>query len=198
MRILFASVVLLFSTAAGFAEEPVAVTKILAEKCSLCHGDNGEASSAIYPRLAAQHRTYLVKQLRNFRDGTRRSETMTTMAKLLKDEEIEAIADFYSGQPALSHRIRNSRKDLAAVGYYIYHKGNEFSDIPPCASCHGDNGEGDANLPRLAGQHRQYLVAQIEAFHDRKRTNDNAVMHSVAKRLTELEIHAVSLYASGL
>ncbi len=180
------------------AAAPADIEAILAEKCALCHGLKGEASSAIYPRLAGQHRIYLEKQLRNFRDGARRSDTMNEMAGDLSDDEIAALAEFYASQPAFAHRIRTTKKDLEAVGYYIYHKGNEYADIPPCAACHGGFGEGDENLPRLAGQHRHYLVAQLEAFHERKRTNDNAVMHTIARNLTQLEINAVALYVSGL
>ncbi len=54
------------------------------------------------------------------------------------------------------------------------------------------------HLPRLAGQHKLYISTQLKVFHGRKCTNDNAIMHSIAKGLTELEIEAVSLYVSGL
>lgn len=185
------------ATQAGAAEEDRVAT-IVEETCALCHGEKGEASSSIYPRLAGQHQGYIIKQLKNFRDGKRQSDTMNDMAKELKDDEIVGLAKYFSSQPALSHRISSVAKALNAVGYYIYHKGNKFSDIPPCSSCHGDYGEGSESLPRLAGQHKRYVAEQLKAFHERKRTNDNAVMHSIAKGLTELEIEAVSLYVSGL
>ncbi|PLX45272.1 MAG: cytochrome c, class I [Hyphomicrobiales bacterium] len=180
------------------AAEDDPITTIVQETCALCHGEQGEASSSIYPRLAGQNRDYLAKQLRNFRDGSRKSDTMNDMAKELKDEEIAGLASYFAAQPVLSHRIASIKKPLNAVGYYIYHKGNKFADIPPCASCHGELGEGDENLPRLAGQHKRYVAAQLDAFHERKRTNDNQIMRSIAKRLTKLEIEAVSLYVSGL
>jgi len=174
------------------------VKQLIAERCALCHGAQGEASSPIYPRLAHQNRVYLEKQLKNFRDGKRKSDIMNEQAKDLTDEEIAALAEHFSSQPALSHRIPRSKKPLEAVGWYIYHKGNKWSDIPPCKSCHGKNGEGNENLPRLAGQHKRYVIAQLKAFHERKRTNDNAIMHTIAKNLTELEIQAVALYVSGM
>ncbi len=169
---------------------------IVQEKCSLCHGEQGEASSAIYPRLAGQNKNYLIKQLKNFRDGKRKSDTMNEMAKGLSDEQIEALAEYFSSKPAKSHRVRD--KALAAVGAYIFHKGNKFSGIPACASCHGEQGLGTDKLPRLAGQHKRYVADQLHAFNERARTNDNAVMHTIANKLTELEIEAVALYVSGL
>jgi cytochrome c553 len=50
----------------------------------------------------------------------------------------------------------------------------------------------------LAGQHAQYTENQLRQFNTRERTNDNAVMHSVAVKLTELELKAVASYISGL
>ncbi len=185
-------------TAAGMAQAAdLEVAKsIVKEKCHLCHGEEGEASSAVYPRLAGQNRTYLVKQLRNFRDGKRKSDTMNEMAAGLKDEEIEALAEYFSSKPALSHRVRD--KLFAAVGEYLFKKGNKYSGIPACKSCHGENGEGNEQLPRLAGQHKRYVSDQLQAFGDRARTNDNAIMHTVASKLTEMEREAVALYVSGL
>ncbi|WP_457673778.1 c-type cytochrome, partial [Thiolapillus sp.] len=65
-------------------------------------------------------------------------------------------------------------------------------------SCHGEFGEGNEQLPRLAGQHKRYISDQLQAFGDRARTNDNAIMHTVASKLTEMEREAVALYVSGL
>ena len=185
-------------TAAGLAQaaNQELAKSIVKEKCHLCHGEEGEASSAIYPRLAGQNRDYLVKQLKNFRDGKRKSDTMNEMAAGLKDEEIEALAEYFSGKPALSHRVRD--KLFAAVGEYLFKKGNKYSGIPACKSCHGENGEGNEQLPRLAGQHKRYVSDQLQAFGDRARTNDNAIMHTVASKLTEMEREAVALYVSGL
>lgn len=169
---------------------------IVKEKCHLCHGEEGEASSAIYPRLAGQNRNYLVKQLKNFRDGKRKSDTMNEMAKGLKDDQIDALADYFSSKPALTHRVRD--KEFAAVGQYLFKKGNKYSGIPACKSCHGEFGQGTEELPRLAGQHKRYVADQLQAFGERARTNDNAIMHTIASKLTELEIEALALYVSGL
>lgn len=174
------------------------ITTLIQDICAHCHGETGDASSRTYPRLAAQNREYLQKQLRNFRDGTRVSDIMNGMAEPLSDGQIAALAEFFSAQPAEKHRVRSSKKSLAAVGAYIYHEGNEYTQIPPCADCHGEFAAGDENLPRLAGQHRHYVLEQLQAFESGTRTNDHAIMHSIAKNLTELEMNAVALYVSGL
>jgi cytochrome c553 len=88
--------------------------------------------------------------------------------------------------------------DLAQMGRFIFQRGNPYSGVASCASCHGTDGHGTATLPRLAGQHAQYTERQLRQFNQRERTNDNAVMHAVANKLTELELKAVSSYISGM
>jgi cytochrome c553 len=87
--------------------------------------------------------------------------------------------------------------DLAGVGKFVYFRGNPYSGVAACATCHGADGHGSATLPRLAGQHAQYTENQIKLFDKRERTNDNAVMHGIASKLSELEIKAVAAYLSG-
>ena len=177
------------------ASEHEVALKIVKDKCQHCHGLNGEASNVMYPRLAGQNKNYIIKQLHNFRSGQREG-TMNDMVADVTDAEIESLAAYFSSQPTHTHRVYD--KEFAAVGWYIYHRGNEYSDIPACASCHGENGEGSDILPRLAGQHKRYISSQLNEFHERKRTNDNAIMYSIASKMTEMEIEAVANYVSGL
>ena len=176
------------------AEATRSAQDMVTQKCALCHGENGEGNST-YPRLAGQNSDYMIKQLADFKNG-RREGTMNEMAADLTQEEMAALANYFEAMPVLSHKVRD--KNFAAVGYYIYHNGNEYSGVPACASCHGDDGTGTAKLPRLAGQHKHYLSWQLQDFNRRKRTNDNAIMHSVASKLTEFEIAALALYISGM
>lgn len=172
------------------------VAEIIATRCALCHGAEGESASAIYPRLAAQHPVYLNKQLKDFRDGRRKSDTMTEMAKDLQDADIEGLAAFFSSRKAGGRQPGDV--DLAGVGKYIFLRGNNYSGVAACASCHGQKGFGTEQLPRLAGQHPAYIEVQLKEFNKRARTNDNSIMHSIAAKLTELETKAVSVYIGGL
>lgn len=175
---------------------PKPVQDIVNGRCALCHGPEGESASAVYPRLAAQHPDYLQKQLKDFRDGRRKSDTMSDMAKDLADEDIAALAAFFAAKKAGARQPGDA--DLAAVGKYIFLRGNGYSGVAACASCHGPKGYGTEQLPRLAGQHPAYVETQLKEFNKRERTNDNAIMHSIASRLTELETRAVSVYIGGL
>ncbi|BAO28878.1 cytochrome c553 [Sulfuritalea hydrogenivorans sk43H] len=172
------------------------VAEIVASRCALCHGPEGESASAVYPRLAAQHPDYIIKQLKDFRDGRRKSETMTDMVKDLKDDEIAGLAAYFASKKAAARQPGDV--DFAGVGRFIFQRGNPYSGVPACTSCHGINGHGTQQLPRLAGQHPAYLEIQLKEFTKRERTNDNAVMHTVASKLTELETRAVAIYIGSL
>lgn len=170
--------------------------QIVAERCSLCHGKGGESASAIYPRLAGQHAEYIARQLADFKSGRRSSETMKPQAESLTPEEMAALGAYFETRKAGGRRAQDG--ELVAVGKSIFAHGNRYSGLPACASCHGPQGHGTAQLPRLAGQHPRYVDDQLRQFNKRERTNDNAVMHTVASRLTELETHAVAEYVATL
>ena len=170
--------------------------EISAGRCSLCHGPEGESASALYPRLAGQHHQYIAKQLADFQSGRRKSDTMSSMAADLKPDEMLALGVFFEQKPTKPRETRDA--ELAAVGRFVFYRGNEFSGVAACASCHGDRGLGTDQLPRLAGQVPKYIEGQLKSFEQRERTNDSAIMHSIASRLTELEVKAVALYISTL
>ncbi|QID19863.1 cytochrome c4 [Nitrogeniibacter mangrovi] len=170
--------------------------QIVSGQCFLCHGQNGESTSALFPRLAGQHYQYIAKQLADFKSGRRQSDTMNDMAADLSPAEMLALGVYFEQKPAQSSPATDAA--LVAVGRYIFLRGNEFSGVAPCASCHGAQGHGTAQLPRLAGQIPRYLEKQLQSFNARQRTNDNAVMHAIASKLTALERHAVAAYISTL
>ena len=167
--------------------------QIVEEQCYLCHGLDGQGSSAVYPRLAGQNPKYITKQLADFKTG-RRKGTMNEMVVDLTEEEMTALGEYFGAIPAKVHRVRD--KELSAVGQYIFKRGNKFSGVAACATCHGIDGKGTLELPRLAGQHKRYLKIQLEEFDSRTRANP--IMASIATKLTELEIEAVTTYISGM
>ncbi len=169
--------------------------KIIGGSCFLCHGADGESASEVFPRLAAQNADYIAKQLEQFKSGARKSTAMASMVTHLTPEDMRALGQFYASRPP--HQEAPKDAPLAAVGQYLYHQGNRFSGVPACATCHGKQGAGSDSLPRLAGQHAAYLESQLKLFNKRERTNDNAVMHTVAEKMTPLEMAAVSEYLSG-
>jgi cytochrome c553 len=170
--------------------------EIVQGKCFICHGAEGESSSPVFPRLAGQNAQYTARQLADYKSGRRKSSAMQPMVEDLSPADFAALGHYFETRSVHFHAVDDA--ELAQMGRYIYLRGNPFSGVPACSSCHGAGGQGTANLPRLAGQHAQYTERQLKAFNQRERTNDNAVMHTVAVKLTELELKAVASYISGL
>jgi NAD(P)H-dependent FMN reductase len=66
------------------------------QTCNVCHGASGISSMPDTPHLAGQPEIYLVHQLQAYRNGARRHEVMNVVAKPLTDDEITALARWYS------------------------------------------------------------------------------------------------------
>ncbi len=190
---LFATAVLL--PPAGAADLTRAV-EIVEGKCFICHGAEGESSSPVFPRLAGQHASYVERQLADYKSGKRKNDTMQSMVADLSTDDMRLLGMYFESKPTRAHPVADP--ELAQVGRFIYNRGNPFSGVAACADCHGAAGHGTDKLPRVGGQHAQYVENQLKAFSKRERTNDNAVMHTIASKLTELELKAVASYVSGL
>ena len=149
--------------------------EIVSGRCFICHGMEGESASPVFPRLAGQHSEYIARQLADFKSGKRNSDTMKPQSEDLTPAEMKALGAFFQA------KVVGPRTGLAS-----------------CSSCHGAKGLGSPQLPRLAGQHPRYIEDQLKQFNKRERTNDNAIMHTIASKLSELETHAVAEYIATL
>lgn len=183
-------------SAAGAQALDMSAADIVASRCGVCHGTNGQATAPIYPSLAGQNAQYITKQLTDFVAGRRVNETMSPQAQDLSPQNIAELAAFFSAKPPRVGRAANA--ESVALGKLLYTQGNASANMPACASCHGDSAHGTALLPRLAGQNARYLTGQLQDFTLRQRTNDNAVMHDIAAKLTPADIKAVTDYLTQL
>lgn len=67
-----------------------------ATTCTVCHGPLGISTAPNTPNLGGQPALYLEEQLKKYRDGTRRHEIMTLIAKPLTDAEIADLAAWFA------------------------------------------------------------------------------------------------------
>jgi len=170
--------------------------EIVQGNCFICHGMEGESSSPVFPRLAGQNAAYVTRQLSDYKSGKRVSSAMQPMVRDLNIADFKALGVWFASRKPQAHAVEDA--ELAQVGRFIFQRGNPYSGVAACAACHGPQGHGTEALPRLAGQHALYTENQLKAFNKRQRTNDNAVMHLIASKLTEFEMKAVASYISGL
>ena len=174
--------------------------KTIAEQvCSTCHGVDGNSTSPQYPKLAGQREEYLVQQLKNFESHIRKDrlalEIMAGMSRDLTEKQAQEMARYFSSQPVT--KVNSLSLTPNPEGKVIYESGISSRDILPCASCHGPDAKGQMNFPRLAGQHKQYLVKQLHVFKDTQDRPDTA-MDLVVRNLSEKEIDALASYLSAL
>ena len=172
------------------------------QTCSVCHGPNGNSINPMWPKLAGQHPLYTLKQLQNFKSGSRSNPQMTPMVAALSDQDMMDIAAYYASQSPVESQLPSSMENRdVELGEKIYRAGDTTKSIASCMACHGPTATGNpaANFPNLAGQHASYTAAQLQAFKNESRANDtNSVMIDVALKLTNEEIEAVSQYLQGL
>lgn len=196
---LMAGVLAAFFLASVHAQEKD-VNQTVVTVCSKCHGIDGNSRSPSYPKLAGQHKEYLLAQFRAFRDQSRKDPDahtdMWAISGRLDDKMMVKLADYFFAQ--IPTRGTPGDAQLVAKGKAIYERGIKSKDVPACAFCHGRNAQGSAVFPRLAGQHAQYLVKQIKVFHTDDRPNLAVTMKAVVQRLSDEEAEQVAAYLQGL
>ncbi len=74
----------------------VAAGKAKAGMCAACHGAAGISAVPMYPNLAGQKETYLAKQLKDFKSGTRKDPIMGAMAMGLSDADVANLSAYYA------------------------------------------------------------------------------------------------------
>jgi cytochrome c553 len=161
-----------------------------AQACAACHGIDGNSTNPLYPVLAGQTARYLYLQLRDFQEGRRSNELMSPMAAGLTRDETRELADWFSQQKPKPTGFKPD-PEKARVGKLK-------ADETLCTMCHLGGFAGQNEIPRVAGQHHDYIVKQLTDFKLRKRTNDAGNMTSVAATLNEKDIENLAQYLAGL
>jgi len=69
-----------------------------AATCASCHGEDGNSENAMFPRLAGQYESYLIRSLQEYKSGSRSNPIMMGFASALSEEEIRDVAAFYASQ----------------------------------------------------------------------------------------------------
>jgi cytochrome c553 len=168
--------------------------KVAYEICRGCHqADASGRGDAIYPQLAGQHASVLIKQMVDVRAGRRDNPKMHPFVAewVVSPEEVADIAAYLSQLPIPDTNLKGDGSALER-GQALYEK--------DCASCHGEQGEGNAEefYPRVASQHFSYLDHESRLIRDGGRRNANPEMVKAIKGYSDADIAAVSDFMSRL
>jgi len=168
---------------------------IVVQVCSACHGPGGDGSNPMFPKLAAQQPGYTENQLIAFR-AHKRSEPDAQhfmwgpSTRVIDEPLIGAIARYFASQPAPKGVPGDAA--LVAKGKELFQKGSTEHQIAACGSCHGPEARGNGSFPRLAGQHKDYLLKQLRLIQSAVR--EAPVMHGIVEHLDGDDMLALATY----
>jgi cytochrome c553 len=175
------------------SRRPAAVPA-LAEACVACHGERGIAPDPQNPNLAGQSAAAIYKQLHDYKSGSRMHDIMTEIAKAIDDQDIPAVAAYFSSSTAQALDPKSAPFVDAQV-VRLVERGDPARGLPACNACHGPNAGGPLETPTLSRQNQEYLARQLQAFRSGERRNDVYTrMRSIAGKLTDREIEALSIF----
>jgi len=191
MRFLLPTLILVFTVApllAG-AQVPDAIKDKVAI-CAACHGETGNNDNPQYPVLAGQTARYIYTELRDFKEGRRHDPNMDAIVQPLSRDDMLALADWFGKQKQASSTFKADPQKVAL--------GKKKADEVLCTMCHLGGFTGQNEIPRVAGQHYEYIKKQLLDFKARRRTNDAGNMTSVASTLSDDDIENLSQYVTTL
>jgi cytochrome c553 len=169
----------------------------IGQTCEGCHAGGPENGQTPYPSLHGQSASYLYKQLRDYKDGSRANDLMAAFVANLSDQDMADVAAWYSREtaPRASEAV-----DVPKEIERLVERGDSRRVLAPCAVCHGRSGEGQAvDNPALAGQKAAYLEQTLLAYRSGARHNDlYGRMRLIAQQLSAEEIRQLALYYARL
>jgi cytochrome c553 len=172
------------------------------EYCKTCHGLQGQGYLGYFPmpRLAGQQPQYLENQLRAFIERRRTNPIMANVAHVLSPAMVSALATHFKN---LDPRpFGGAPRGALSEGKRIFQEGLPESNVPACSACHGMEGKGQNEIPRLAGQLYAYTVGQLTGWKKERgqgsAVDTSAIMAPTAHNLTRSQVEAVAAYVSYL
>jgi cytochrome c553 len=172
------------------------------EYCKTCHGLSGQGYLGYFPmpRLAGQQPEYIEAQLRAFIERRRTNPIMFNVAHALSPSMLTALATHFRGLNPKP--FGGAPRGSLAEGKRIFEEGLPEANVPACSACHGTEGKGQNEIPRLAGQVYAYTVGQLRGWKTERgqgsAVDTSAIMAPTAHNLTRSQIEAVAAYVSYL
>ncbi len=162
--------------------------RAVASVCDYCHGAGGNSPTPDVPNLAAQIPVYHLEQLRQYASGQRKDPFMEGMIKVMNADEKVGMVLFYARQKVTPKPVTNPT--LVAKGKELYKKA--------CQSCHAENGHGDAELARIAGQQPVYLNRALKRYRTGTGVRLDAAMAKSMKPMSDADIDAMVAFMMAM
>lgn len=163
--------------------------------CAACHGEDASGDlNGQFPLIAGQHQSILIKQIKDIQNKKRSNPSMFPFVDdqtLGGDQGLADVTAFIASLPIIP-RTTQLKLKIAIKGKALY--------AQHCAECHGEDGAGNAEklIPRIQGQHINYLVRELAWFKDKTRYNPDPIMLKVIAGLTEQQLKNIAQYINTL
>jgi cytochrome c553 len=115
---------------------------------------------------------------------------MSLFAAPLSDADMQDIAAYYAGQTPAPLRSSGDPAKAAA--------GQRLVQAHYCDSCHAPGLVGQKHIPRLAGQHYEYLLKQLRGYKAQTRTDLEGSMTMAAQPLSQEDIETLAHYIAHM
>ena len=165
--------------------------------CTWCHG-TGAQGYTVAPRLAGQRALYIEAQLRGYaahiRDNPLSKQYMWSAAANLPTDTVRNLADYFASLPPKA--ANDGRRALVEAGQAIYLQGIPEANVVACLACHGPDGQGVREIPRLGGMSYFYLKRRLEEWGEGYHSAQSSPMPLVASTLAPDQIEALASYLS--
>lgn len=178
--------------AAAQGGPPTDYTQRYAATCAACHGAQGVSQLPNTPSLAGQPSFYAITQLFLFRDGRRDSGPMTALAKDMTDADLRGYSDVIGRLPAAAPAVATP-PDAARMA-----RGSAAAQRLHCLGCHGSQGEGSRQVPRVAGQREDYLLIALRGFRTGTRVGYSPAMTEAMAGIGPAEIDDLAHFLAHL
>jgi cytochrome c553 len=159
--------------------------------CAACHGANGRIETPLTPVLAGQPSLYAITQLFLFREGRRSNEAMTAVARTLTDDDLRGFSDFIATLPPVPAPAAATPPDPARMA-----KGRALAEQHKCVFCHGPQLAGGQQVPRIAGQHEDYLRESLRGFRSGSRPAYTQAMPAAVSQIPVEDLDTLAYYAA--
>jgi cytochrome c553 len=165
--------------------------------CTWCHGADAQGYT-VAPRLAGQRPQYIMRQIQSFHEHTRDNpfskQYMWSAVAALSLYDARDLANYFASLPPKP--ANDGDNALVARGKQIFLEGIPEANIVSCYACHGPNGEGVRDIPRLGGLAYFYVKARLEQWGQGYHSTAGSPMPLVASHLGPNEIEALASYLS--